>query len=336
MIPPASSTALITARRQGAPDKAYLGMLDECEFEPIFILGHHRSGTTLLYRLLAMTGCFNILDVYRLLRYNELLHNFCARRENEARSKVDQLLAEAGINNRGLDQVPVHSDTPEEYCYHFAAAGYSWRRFNWRFRRTFEEMCRKVQVVSDATKPLLLKNPFDFPVFRRIAANCPNAKFIFIHRHPAPTLNSQLKSQRYLFERRDPYRALIDPQYAAMFNSQLAVRTANWAFSSTSNIGLQALSRYYLHAARTYLQHKDSLDSSRFIDVRYEDLCAHPEESINRIMQAWGLTQKNSLSLKACIQKRPTFLLPEVATQFARMHRRLRPYMACHGYDDHV
>ncbi|EDX82930.1 hypothetical protein S7335_108 [Synechococcus sp. PCC 7335] len=58
-----------------SPDSPHLNMLKDVEVAPIIILGDQRSGTTLLYKTLADTGCFNVVRAYHIIKYDEILSN---------------------------------------------------------------------------------------------------------------------------------------------------------------------------------------------------------------------------------------------------------------------
>src|SRR5262245_23063656 len=77
-------------------DAPFLHRLEDVEFQPVFIQGEHRSGTTLLYKLLAQSGCFNIVTVYHLLHYDELLANHLSVTEAEARRSLDERFKSLG------------------------------------------------------------------------------------------------------------------------------------------------------------------------------------------------------------------------------------------------
>ncbi len=40
-------------------DDEYIKLVEDASFEPIFIMGLHRSGTSILYKMLGETGNFN-------------------------------------------------------------------------------------------------------------------------------------------------------------------------------------------------------------------------------------------------------------------------------------
>lgn len=62
-------------------DRQYLNLLENINFRPIFIMGDHRSGTTLLHKTLVATECFNFVRAYHVIKYDELLSNHVNRTE---------------------------------------------------------------------------------------------------------------------------------------------------------------------------------------------------------------------------------------------------------------
>ena len=56
-------------------DRPHRHLLESVDLQPVFIVGDSRSGTTVLYHLLARTGCFNPVTVYHILCGHELLSN---------------------------------------------------------------------------------------------------------------------------------------------------------------------------------------------------------------------------------------------------------------------
>ena len=85
----------------------------------MFILGLHRSGTTLLYRLLGMSDCFNVLTAYHILCYDEVLKNYFAGAVQSAKEKLNGYFAALGSSNRVFNNVPVSADLTEEYNFLF-------------------------------------------------------------------------------------------------------------------------------------------------------------------------------------------------------------------------
>ena len=104
-------------------DDPYLDGLAEVGFDPVFVMGDHRSGTTLLCQLLYGSGCFNAVTAYHLICYDELLHNYYKRNEFNAKKSLKKYFAATGLNDRLIDGVQVSPDLPEEYGFILKDAG---------------------------------------------------------------------------------------------------------------------------------------------------------------------------------------------------------------------
>jgi hypothetical protein len=61
-------------------------------------------------------------------------------------------------------------------------------------------MCKKIQFIAGNDKPILLKNPYDFPNFLYIKRVFPNARFVFIHRNPLKTISSTLNAIKMILK----------------------------------------------------------------------------------------------------------------------------------------
>ncbi|MEM7557233.1 MAG: sulfotransferase, partial [Cyanobacteria bacterium P01_A01_bin.84] len=96
-------------------DTAYLDLLPKVEFSPIFIMGDHRSGTTLLYKTLVSTGCFNFLKAYHIIKYDEILSHHINQTESQTIKELEELFQSLGISDRAIDKVIATPDLPEEY-----------------------------------------------------------------------------------------------------------------------------------------------------------------------------------------------------------------------------
>src|SRR2546425_8184232 len=94
-------------------DAPYVGQLQALPSELVFIMGCHRSGTSLLYHLLAYTGQLDYLSAYDIIKYDELLYNRITGREAQVKADLQRVLQNEAT--RGLDDLPVGTDLPEEY-----------------------------------------------------------------------------------------------------------------------------------------------------------------------------------------------------------------------------
>lgn len=178
-------------------DLPHLDLLSRTDISPIFIMGDHRSGTTLLYKTLVATGCFNFLKAYHVIKYNEILANHINDTEGRAVRELEKLFESLGIRNRTIDKVMVTTDLPEEYGFILNSVVGNSSCITPDNLSVFQQLCRKIQFLSALDKPLLLKNPWDYSQFICVKEMIPSAKFIFIHRHPLDVINSKFKSCSY-------------------------------------------------------------------------------------------------------------------------------------------
>jgi hypothetical protein len=92
-------------------DAPYLAQLQTMPSGLIFIMGCHRSGTSLLHHLLAYTKQVNYLTTYDVIHYDSLLSNRITGHEAQVKAELQQLLG--AEKDRGLDHLPVGVDLPE-------------------------------------------------------------------------------------------------------------------------------------------------------------------------------------------------------------------------------
>ncbi len=166
-----------------------------------------------------------------------------------------------------------------------------------------------------------------------VKAALPEARFIFIHRHPIHVINSQLRATRSLLTTRNAYVALIARWYAQLFDKPVQLFAARLLFSSHFDLGLRIATRHVVRATTYFLQHVDSLTETDYVSVRYEDLCEDPETHVARILKFLALKQRFHVAYHAFIEPRPLRLLPEVARKYDGIRQKLQPYCAYHGYD---
>lgn len=314
------------------PDDSYLDLLDEVDFNPVFIMGDHRSGTTLLYKTLVATECFNYVSAYNVIQYDQLLPNKVNQTQNQARQELEELMQSLGISDRMIDNVEATPDLPEEYGFILKNAGYE-SYLNPDNLPVFTQLCRKIQFVSVSDRPLLLKNPWCFPHFMYVKSVFPEAKFIFIHRHPIDVINSKLKATRSILATRNPYLVLLSKQYAQIFKNPMQRFVYRLLYSTYCDLGLRHVTKSAVQSTTYFLQNIDSLPKTDYVSVRYEDLCNEPEETILKILGFLGLKQRSNLAYNTLIKPRPVKLLPEVQGKYEQIRQKLQPYFVYHSYD---
>jgi len=313
------------------PDQKHVSALDGVGFSPVFIVGDHRTGTTVLYEMLQSTKSFNIVTAYHIIRYNEILDDYFNATTNTSKTQLANLLAERGLRDRGIDGVSASPETPEEYG--FILRGERYRpRLKPQNLASLAELCRKIQLTSDPTRPILLKNPWDCLSFMYLKEAFPDGKLVFIHRNPIHTINSQLKSTRSLLANRNEYVSLIARWYEDIFQQPLRLRAARFLFSEHFDIGLRIVTRHVQLATSYFLNHIGSLPQQDYMCLRYEDLCNEPMKTVTGILEFLGLPAQAHVEYEALVNPRPISLLGEVERKRTAIFKRLQPYFEYWGY----
>jgi hypothetical protein len=290
------------------PDAPYLPRISSVEFRPVFILGEERSGTTILYKLLGLSESFNVVTLYHVLCYDEILANHVAGTQAEAKQRLNDFLASRGLSKRLVDNVPVNADLPEEYRFFFPLA---------RLRQTlcpatrqfFEEGSRKVQFAGCAERPLLLKNPADTANFLNIHRLYSQSKFVFIDRHPIDRLNSKMSMVRNCLDERNPYVELMFPPLAWVNKSWWTNRLARLIVSQRS------LARSSRQVRRNVRRLLPQLPPETYLRLRYEDLCREPQKCMQSIFDFLAAPPQVQIDYAKMIDRRPRRWLPEIEAQ---------------------
>jgi hypothetical protein len=320
-----------TAARGAAPDRVHLGRLAGIRFRPVFIMGSARSGTSILYRLLTLTGCFNYVTAYHLVDHDELLANHIDGTEKQAKERLATRFRELGITGARFDGVEVSPDFPEEYGFHLGSR----QQINNRTLPRFLELCRKVQVVSGPERPLLLKNPWDSRRFVYVKQVLPESRFIFIHRNPADVVASTLEGMRSLLASRNAYHAVLAGFYDRLMESPVRRSLSRLMLSSRFGMGPRVVGWQVTRTARYFVDNVRSLPEADYVSVRYEDLCREPQAVIHRILSFLGLPDNPDVRYEDFIRvrtrPRPASGDGDLSAILRRME--LQPYLAYCGYE---
>jgi hypothetical protein len=341
-------------------DQPYLSIVKDVEFQPVFILGFARSGTSLLYKLLTETQNFNYFNYYHLTQYPRILSNHISHIETEAYRELDESLQKLGIKDRVFDGFTIDSRTPGEYP--LILENFKRPLLN-KIVKTLEkpmqgkpfmplidyafshhqivdetlpllvEACKKVQYISAPNRLLLLKNPWDYPNFLYLKKVFPAARFIFIHRHPVHVLNSQINALRTVVSQKNEYLANHLRWYEKAYDSPFFsfVLKSLVEKPQLADLRVQGLMRYFSVPIAYYLENIHTLDPSTFISIRYEDLCESSESVMFKILKFLGL--EPSCSWKTEVKPRRQQLLPELTSRFNLIRQKLQPYFAHFNYE---
>jgi len=316
---------------RNASDDQYLSEIREVDFTPVFILGVHRSGTSILYKTLSATGCFNPVTAYHIIDYHELLRNYHQQVEESARQKLTEMLREQGLRDRKIDKMEVTADLAEEYG--FLLNEQTIRMYlSSRNIALFMEMCKKIQFIAGNSKPLLLKNPYDFPNFLFMKQMFPSAKFIFIHRHPLKTISSTLKAFQVIFKDKHPYMAKLSRMYEKFYANPLLLLPFRIVFRFIPELGVIYITMTTSNGARYYLKNIGKLPKKDYIAITYEEFCVHPQKTVEDIMHALALKADKTVDAAGLMNPRKTDIDSTVQKLLPYISRSLRKYCEFFGY----
>ncbi|MFA5102407.1 MAG: sulfotransferase [Candidatus Thermoplasmatota archaeon] len=303
----------------------YLEELKHVNFHPVFILGVHRSGTSILYKMLTATGCFIPVTAYHLINYHELLSNFHENKEHLVKQQLTDSLLKNGLADRGIDRLKITADFAEEYGFLLGT-----KTIQMRITKSnialFTELCKKIQFIAGSDKPILLKNPYDFPNFLYIKEKFPNARFVFIHRHPLKTISSTLYAIRTLLQEKNPYTTRLSRVYEQCYTNPLLLQPLRFIFQELPECCVVALSRITKKATGYYLKSIEKLPKNDFVSITYEDLCAHPQDTLHNLMEALSLTTTQKIDAASLISPRKVDVDPSVLTLRSSIYKSMRTY----------
>jgi hypothetical protein len=241
--------------------------------DPVFLIGHWRSGTTYLHELLSLDARHTAPNTYECL----YPHHFQMTQAQFMRSKA----AQAGPVKRPMDQVTVSMQSPQEDEFALLCLGalspYAWmlrpgehdaamdaldtRRWSDRDKAhwltTFQRFLGGV--CSQRPGRLVLKSPTHTFRVALLAERFPKAQFIHIVRHPDN----------------------VFPSTVAMWQSMFEL----YALEPIPSVPVLAEQVMRMGALMEDLLDEDipQLEAHRHIRVRYEDLARAPLETVGGI-----------------------------------------------------
>lgn len=245
----------------------------EIQSGPIFVIGHWRSGTTFLHHLLTRDPQFGFLNN---------LQAFCPDYFLQQTSIVKSIFNKYLPKNRPVDLVKLGADLPQEdefalanmistSCYHGlyfpTQAAYFFENFlqldgldndqyqAWTTRYT--RLLKKLTYFWSG-KTLVLKNPPHTARIRLLKNLFPQAKFIYLLRHPQEVF----KSSEKFFSGLLPQLSL-----EKQLNTDLETR----------------IKSNYLQLLKTVIHDFDTLSSNEFMAIHYDDLISNPQEVLQSI-----------------------------------------------------
>lgn len=239
---------------------------------PLFVIGHWRSGTTLLHNLLTKDPQFGCLTLSHCILTDAFL---------TAPNWLRRIMAQNLPEERVVDRVPLGADVPQEeefatermtplsynHCYLFPdKAEAIFRRSvlfetgdrdRLRWEAIYDNILRRLSF-EQGGKPLCLKNPPNTARIRSLLNLYPEAKFVHIIRDPEQVFRSTRKL----------WKTVTD---------LLGLRRA------TREQMDQNFVLFYELTMRRFLEDRPRLSPTQLVEVRFEDLEQRPLETLRNI-----------------------------------------------------
>lgn len=251
----------------------------ELDDEPVFIIGHWRSGTTHLHNLMSLDPRFGCVRMF------EALAPDCSV---STAGWLPRLLARTVPKKRPMDNMEWPMDAPQEEEIPLAKmTPYSWylqflfpkqaiptferyvlmegapKRARAEFKRKYLHLL-KVAALHDGKHRMLLKNPVNTARIPLLLELFPKAKFVFIHRSPYEVFPSTVNLHRKILD----LTALQNYDEDDIENNVLAIYQ-------------RVIDRYRTDAAL--------VPDGQLIEIGYRDLVDHPMETLGEIYEQVGI-----------------------------------------------
>jgi hypothetical protein len=271
-----SSLSVINSLFAAAQSLALRRRIEQTRIEhpPLFVIGHWRTGTTLLHELLTLDSRFAFPRNYDCF----VPHHFLLSKRFFG-PVIGWLLP----NRRPMDDMLVDPELPQEDEFAIGALGSPtpYTRIAFpnhgpkdlqmlnldeaspecvaRFRSAIEYFF-KALTLHYGNKPLVLKSPPHTGRIRWLAEWFPGARFIHLSRHPYQVVPSTMR----LWPALDHVQGLQIPRYPP---DEL----------------LDYVNTAYRLMYGGYFRQRQQIPSEQLIEVRFEDLTASPESELERI-----------------------------------------------------
>jgi hypothetical protein len=310
-------------------DDKYLDKIKDVSYEPVFILGLHRSGTSILYKILNETKKVNIFNLYQQLYYDEIIHNHINKLEDKKKQEINGLLTNKGIIDRKTDRLKVDADFAQEYFFLFINKNLP-STLDESNKNLFDKLCRKIKYISGNDYSILLKNPEDFSNFLYIKKLRPNAKFIFINRNPLNVIDSIMRLWKTHLGTKNEFLGIYYKKYNELYDNPLSRLMFRKYYLPPLSMGLFHTIRRCTKAVNYYLDNRGKLDKHDYISIRYEDLCNNPKDTQNKILSYLNI--KSDIDFSDFIKPRNIVISKNIHFMKNYIYNKMKSYFKDNGY----
>jgi hypothetical protein len=310
-------------------DSSHLNLIENMDFSPIFIMGLHRSGTSILYKMLGGTKKLNIVTAYHILKYDELIYNHINNLEKDKKEELNEVFKSKGIINRKIDRIKVSADYAHEYVYVYSKKNMS-DKTSLENIDLLKQLCQKIMFISENHYPLLLKNPYDYPNFLFIKKHFPNAKFIFINRNPLAVISSTMRAWKKLLEKKNLYTAMFSKKYNKTYENPILLALNRLYYTGFFPIGVFDIINRASKETSFYLNNINRLNDNDYVSITYESLCNKTDKTMDKILDFLDI--KPHVDFKNYVKPRNLNLISEVKFLREYIYKKMISYFDEFGY----
>ena len=249
--------------------------------EPIFILGHQRSGTTMLHELLAAPKGHGAITMAQMTAPHSAV--------------VDRFLPHPIRNlvrptERPMDNMKLNWESPQEEGYIIAKStihsAHTFMAFPKRSRdyfkryvlmedlsdqdrsewkKIYKSILKKTQFLVGNQTRLVLKDPFNTARIKILLEIYPDAKFVYIHRNPYDVFASKKHLDQVMYEWNQLQSVSEEDQEAIVLD-------------------------FYRQLIERYLELRELIPRKNLVELAFEDLERDPLTELGKIYNSLGLS----------------------------------------------
>lgn len=271
---------LIEAPLSALERALYARDLDEVRIEkPIFIVGSHRSGTTVLYEAIArhpdlayFTNASNGMPRLPILA-NKVCAALGLDEVTQERFLRDDIFFTPLTPNEGIKIWELHAPESEDYSLDETYSNPAMDRY---LRQTIKKHLK----FHGATR-FINKNPDNSVRMRYLNELFPDAYFIHIVRDARAVCSSLIKARGLALD-------FFGPEHR---HAQFGVKVPGWDAISREWPGqpVAASGALWCKVMDTIARDSRHIDPARFLEIRYEDFVARPFETLREMMRFCAL-----------------------------------------------
>lgn len=293
---------------------------------PVFILGHWRSGTTLLHNLMTMDDQFTYPNLYHVMYPQHFLLT---------ERVVSKLTAPFLPKTRPMDNMPTGWQLPQEdevallietlRSPYLMVAFPNQRKYygdtfdirdmppadQARWKQVLVNFMKKLTVRSD--KPIVMKSPSHTFRVATILELFPDARFVYIHRDPYAVFSSSLHLRRTMYME----NSFFSPDEENLYEDTLTTMES---------------------CLRTYEETRHMIPAGQLVEIRYTDLEKNPVEQMKRVYDELGFEGwermrpvfEQEAGAMAEYKKNKFVMDPETRRM---IHGRVKFFFEKYGYD---